>query len=192
MEAIAGYGYGKVGRSPVTLAELRQLEQATGWDAADATTLRRIGDLIGNDAEALVDGWRTVIGAQPELARWFIGPDGHPDENYKARVKKRFVQWVHDICFKPHDQAWLDYQDEIGKRHTPDKKNETDSAATPPVVPLRYLLAFSAVVITSIRGFLQARGAADADLAQLQQSWTRAVLLEIALWSRPYAEEGLW
>ena len=193
-ETIAGYDYGtdRIERSPVTLAELRQLEHAAGWGDADAATLRRVGELIGDDAEALVDSWRNVIGQQPELARWFFGPDGRPDENYKARVKKRFVQWVLDICFKPHDQAWLDYQDEIGKRHTPMKKNLTDGAATPPVVPLRYLVAFSAVVITSIRECLQRRGAADAELVQFQQAWTKAVLLEIALWSRLYAQDGVW
>jgi hypothetical protein len=189
---IAGYDYGRAARSPVTLAELRQVEQGAGWNEADAATLRRLGDLIRTDAEALVDSWRKVIGAQPELARWFVGPDGRPDEDYKARVKKRFVQWVLDICFKPHDQAWLDYQDEIGKRHTPDKKNRTDAAETPPLVPLRYLVAFSAVIVTSIREFLQARGAVDAELAQFQQAWTKAVLLEIALWSRPYVQNGMW
>jgi hypothetical protein len=25
-----------------------------------------------------------------------------------------------------------------------------------------------------------------------QQAWTKAVLLEIALWSRPYTRDGLW
>ena len=193
-ETIAGYDYGtdRVERSPVTLAELRQLEQAAGWSEQDAAALRRMGELIGDDAEALVDSWRSVIGRQPELARWFFGPDGRPDEHYKAQVKKRFVQWVLDICFKPHDQAWLDYQDEIGRRHTPAKKNVTDGAATPSLVPLRYLIAFGGVVVTSIRGFLQERGAADADLVRFQQAWTRAVLLETALWSRAYVKDGLW
>jgi hypothetical protein len=193
-ETIPGYDYGsaRIERSPVTLAELRHLEQAAGWRDADAATLRRMGELIRDDAEALVDSWRKVIGEQPELARWFFGPDDRPDENYKARVKKRFVQWVLDVCLEPHDQAWLDYQDEIGKRHTPARKNMTDDAATPSVVPLRYLVAFSAVVTTSIREFLKGRGVGDADLVQFQQAWTKVVLLAIALWSRPYAKDGLW
>jgi hypothetical protein len=193
-ETIAGYDFGtdRVDRSPVTLTELRHVEQAAGWGDADAAALRRMGELIREDAEALVDSWRKAIGEQPELGRWFFGPDSRPDEDYKARVKKRFEQWVLDICFKPHDLAWLDYQDEIGKRHTPAKKNMTDGAATPSVVPLRYLVAFSAVVINSIREFLQGRGPTDADLVQFQQAWTKAVLLEIALWSRPYTKDGLW
>jgi hypothetical protein len=52
--------------------------------------------------------------------------------------------------------------------------------------------AFSAVVITSMREFLQERGIADADLVQCQRAWTKAVLLDIALWSRPYTQDGLW
>src|SRR5437899_1747916 len=80
------------------------------------------------------------IAAHPELARWLFDPSGTPDEAYKAAVKKRFVQWVRDTCMRPRDQAWLDYQEEIGLRHTPAKKNQTDSVHTPPVVPLRYLI----------------------------------------------------
>jgi len=70
-ESIGGYDYGteRIEHSPITLAELRQLEHAAGWSDGDAAELRRIGELIRNDAEALVDSWRKVIAEQPELAR---------------------------------------------------------------------------------------------------------------------------
>jgi hypothetical protein len=171
-----GYDFASpaVERSPVTLEELRHLEYAVGWTDRDRETMHRLGVVIGDHAEAIVDGWRKVIGGNPELARWFVGPDGKPDENYKARVKQRFVQWVRDVCFRPHDQAWLDYQEEIGKRHTPLKKNHTDHAATPPGVPLRYLIAFTATVITSIRTFAREHGAQQSDLDDFEASWSRA------------------
>ena len=73
---------------------------------------------------------------------------------YKAKVKKRFVQWVLDACFGHHDQAWLDCQEEIGLRHTPEKKNQTDGAHTPAVAPLRYLIAFGTVVASARGGSL--------------------------------------
>jgi len=38
------------------------------------------------------------------------------------QLKRRFVQWVVDVAIRPHDRAWLDYQEEIGLRHTPEKK----------------------------------------------------------------------
>ncbi len=191
---IAGYdfGSGRVPRSPVGLDELRQLEQSVGWTEEDAEILARFGRLIEPQAEAIGDSWRSSIGAQPHLARWFVGPDGKPDDPYKAKVKKRFVQWVVDVCFRPHDQAWLDYQDEIGKRHTPLKKNRTDGARTPELVPMRYTVAFTAVVLTSIRQFVSHKEIAPEDITRFQDAWTRAVMLHVTLWTRAYTRDGLW
>jgi hypothetical protein len=153
---IAGYDYGtaRAARSPVTLDELRALEQTIGWEADDTEALKLAGEVLRDQAEAVVDSLRAQIGGQPHLARWFFGPDGQPDEHYKAAVKKRFVQWVIDACTRPRDQAWLDYQEEIGLRHTPAKKNKTDGTQTPVVVPLRYLFAFVAPNIMVIKQLL--------------------------------------
>src|SRR5260370_35105033 len=120
----------------------------------------------------MVDGWRRGIAAQPEWAGRFCNPNGKPNEDYKAAVKKRFVQWVRDTCMRPRDQAWLDYQEEIGLRHTPAKKNQTDGAHTPPVVPLRYLIALGAGV-NPIRAFL-CRGKHSAEeIEQMQNAWSK-------------------
>jgi hypothetical protein len=86
----------------------------------------------------------------------------------------------------------LDYQEEIGLRHMPAKKNMTDDARTPAVVPQRYLLGFTAVVITTMRGFLAKSGRPEEDITRIQDAWTRAVLLTVTLWSRSYSQEGLW
>lgn len=192
--SIPGYDYGQpaVARSPVSLDELRQLEATVGWSSEDAHVLQRHGDLFRDNAEHMVDSWRAVIGAQPHLAKWFFSPDGKPDDEYKARVKKRFVQWVLDACFRPHDQAWLDYQEEIGLRHTPDKKNRTDGVQTPSLVPLRFLIPFGAVVATTTRKFFVDAGIRDEELHKLEAAWARAVQLHITLWSRPYVKDGLW
>ena len=191
---IPGYEYGAahVAQSPVTRDELRQLEATVGWSADDARVLRDAAELLIPRAEALVDHLRAQIGRQPHLAQWFFGPDGKPDEAYKAAVKKRFVRWVTDLCTRPHDQAWLDYQEEIGLRHTPARKNKTDGAHTPPVVPLRYLFAFSAPTVLAVAEVLSAGGWPAARVEAARQAWTKAVLLEITLWSRPYVREGLW
>lgn len=191
---IPGYEYGAahVAQSPVRRDELRQLEATVGWRDDDARVLRDAAELLIPRAEALVDHLRAQIGRQPHLAQWFFGPDGKPDEAYKAAVKKRFVRWVTDLCTRPHDQAWLDYQEEIGLRHTPAKKNQTDGAHTPPVVPLRYLFAFSAPTVLAVAEFLSAGGWPVARVEAARQAWTKAVLLEITLWSRPYVREGLW
>jgi len=44
------------------------------------------------------------------------------DRDYAAVVAKRFGQWVLDSARATYDQAWLDYQYEIGLRHHRSKK----------------------------------------------------------------------
>ena len=139
----------------------------------------------------MVDSWRAVIGSQPHLAHWFVKPDGTPDDAYKASVKRRFVQWVVDVALRPHDRDWLNYQHEIGLRHTPAKKNNTDGTHTPPVVPLRFLLGFVPIVLP-IRQFFADAIKDGAELKRIEDAWTKAVLLHITLWSRPYVLDDLW
>jgi Protoglobin len=117
------------------------LEQAVGWTADDAKLLAKHADVFRAKAEVMVDSWRAVIGSQPHLSHPFTKPDGMPDDDYKVSVKRRFEQWVVDVATLAHDSDWLDYQFEIGLRHTPAKKNVTDGADTPAFVPFRYLWA---------------------------------------------------
>lgn len=192
--SIPGYDYGRpdISHSPVSIKELLQIEATIGWNEQDAAILQRHSDLFRENAEHMVDAWRAQIGAQPFLVAAFVGPDGKRDEGYAARVKSRFVQWVVDACVRPHDQAWLDYQEEIGLRHTPEKKNRTDDAQTPPVVPLRYLIAFGMAMAITSRPFFVAAGIRDSELQKLEDAWSKAIYLHIAMWSRPYTREGLW
>jgi hypothetical protein len=185
------YGKGKSATSPVSEAELLHLEQAAGWTPHDVKVLARHAEIFRAKAELMVDSWRSVIGSQPHLSHPFTKPDGSPDDEYKARVKRRFVQWVIDAATRPHDRDWLNYQFEIGLRHTPAKKNVTDGAHTPPVVPFRYLLSFIPVVLP-VRSFFKDVIQDDGDLNDLESAWTKAVILHVALWSRAYLDADLW
>ena len=191
---IHGYDYGttRAAHSPITLDELRMLEQTVGWTKEDADAIAMAGEVLAGQEEGMVDSWRSIIGEHEHLAKWFFGPDGKPDEAYKAAVKKRFVRWVSDLCRRERDQAWLDYQEEIGLRHTPAKKNRTDEAQTPNVVPLRYLLVFAGPVIMGARAFLAKKRHPQAEVERMHQAWTKSFLLTLTLWSRPYARDGLW
>jgi hypothetical protein len=191
--SIPGYDYGtsRSAISPVSERDLSELEQTAGWTSVDAGVLARHSELFRAKAESMVDSWRAVIGAQPYLAHWFVKPDGMPDHAYKASVKRRFVQWVVDVALRPHDRDWLNYQQEIGLRHTPAKKNKTDGAHTPQLVPFRYLVGFVPVVLP-IRQFFAEAVEDEAELKRIEDAWTKAVLIHIALWSRPYLKEDLW
>jgi hypothetical protein len=191
---IPGYSYGTtdVPHSPVSMDELKNLEAAVGFTEEDASWLRAAAGILVPQAEAMVDCWRQSIARQPDLLRSFLDAMGKPDENYKAAVKRRFVQWVSDVCLRSHDQEWLDYQEEIGLRHTPAKKNRTDGGHTSFFVPQRYLVGFTAVVITSARAFLTASKKPQGDIERMQDAWTRAVILNISLWCRPYSGPITW
>jgi hypothetical protein len=76
-------------------------------------------------------------------------------------------------------------------RHTPAKKNATDGKQTPALVPLRYLLGFVPVVLP-IREFFDGFVQDETELKDMQEAWTKAVLLHVTLWSRPYSSQGLW
>lgn len=180
---IPGYDFGSPSAaiSPLTLAELHQMEQTLGWTDEDAQILLRHSAFFEKHAEPMVVSWRAVIAAHPHLAMWFFDPDHKPDEAYKARVKNRFVQWAIDVATRPHDRSWLNYQEEIGLRHVPSKKNMTDGRHTPAVVPLRHLLTFLPVVL-DIGSFLE-EGIGDQKASKsIQAAWTKAVHLHIALW----------
>jgi hypothetical protein len=83
------------------------------------------GEVLTDQAEDMVTAWRTRLAEHPHLAIYSAAPDGSLNPDYSAASKPRFVRWVIDACTRPFDQTWLDYQ-EIGLRHTRDKKNVTD------------------------------------------------------------------
>jgi hypothetical protein len=145
-QSIPGYEFGSLqsAKSPLSMEELRQLEQTLGWTGEDERLLRKHIEFFRSHAESMVDAWRAVIGAQPHLAQWFVYPDGNPDNEYNARVKRRFVQWVVGVAARTHDQAWLDYQEEIGLRHTPQKK-------TRPTIVIRLRTFHCAISLLSFR-----------------------------------------
>jgi hypothetical protein len=68
----------------------------------------------------------------------------------------------------------------------------TDHAHTPPLVPLRYLAAFTSVVVTTAKEFLAKKGLSSKEVDRMHAAWTKAVMLTLALWSRPYTKEELW
>jgi hypothetical protein len=92
----------------------------------------------------------------------------------------------------PLDQDWLNYQHEIGLRHTRAKKNLTDHADSLDHIPLRYLLAFTAVVIATSRDYLAAEGASPQQVDRMHAAFTKSVMLHVTAWTRPYVGAADW
>lgn len=76
-----GYTYGTpdAARSPLTLEELRRLEQAVGLTDEDEPDLRRAGEVLAPQAADMVDAWRAMLAEFPHLASYSAKPDGTPN-----------------------------------------------------------------------------------------------------------------
>ncbi|HZV51583.1 MAG TPA: protoglobin domain-containing protein [Candidatus Dormibacteraeota bacterium] len=192
-ETIPGYDFGApdLQRSPVSPEDLRLLERTLLWSEEDDRYLRMAAEVLDGQVDQVLDLWYDYVASHEHLVRYFAGPDGQPIGSYLERVRARFAQWVRDVCRRPRDQAWLDYQHEIALRHTSAKKNRTDGVESVPEVPLRYMVAFIFPITATMRRFLAARGHGQADVDGMHTAWFKAVVLHVCLWCQPYAA-GRW
>jgi Protoglobin len=189
---IPGYTFGTdaVTRSPVTLQELELLKATLLLGDGDLGALRRSGEVLAGQVEEILDVWYGFVGANPHLLAAFTGPDGQPDDAYLAAVRRRFGRWILDTARAEYDQAWLDYQHEIGLRHHRTGKNRTDGAQAADHIPLRYVLALLVPITTILKPFLAKGGATPEEVEAMHQAWVKAVLLQVILWSHPYVRDG--
>lgn len=190
---IPGYTYGtpEVRQSAVSLRDLELLKKGVDFKPEDEEYLRRAGEILADQTEELVKTWREVIAANPHLVQYSLGADGKPDPHYSADSGLRFRQWILDTCFRPYDQDWLDYQREIGLRHTSLKKNQTDHVDSAPYIPLRYVIAFTAVINDTVKPFLAAKSPSAEETEKMHRAWCKSVQLQIALWSEAYLDAEL-
>jgi hypothetical protein len=120
-DVISGYEYGdrQTPTSSITLEELAALKVSAGFTDEDARFLHMAGDVLEDQTEAIVKHWRSgIIASIPNLARHSRSPANEPLPDYLAKGNLRFRQWILDTCFRPYDQDWLNYQQEIALRHT--------------------------------------------------------------------------
>ncbi len=192
--SIPGYTYGTeaVARSPVSEEELALLKRAVMFTDEDERYLRLAGEVLADQIDEILDLWYGWVGSHPHLVYYFSGPDGQPLAEYLQAVRQRFGQWILDTCTRPYDRYWLDYAHEIGLRHHRSKKNQTDGVASVPHIPLRYLIAFIYPIGSTIRLFLGRKGHSPEEVEKMHQAWWKAVVLQVALWAYPYANEGDW
>ena len=189
-DQLQGYSFGatELATSPVTLDDLHRLEQTVLWSDDDRRWLRRAGDLLVPQTEAILDVWYGFVGSHGQLLETFHGADGAPDAAYLTAVRGRFGRWIADVCHRDWDQAWLDQQHEIGLRHTRAKKNVTDGvSSTSAEVPMRYLVTLIVPISVTVEPFLRGVAAPDDDVPAMMAAWFKAVTLTVALWTEPYA-----
>jgi len=189
---IPGYTYGtaEAAESPVSLSQLEQLKESVGFTPEDEEYLHIAGQVLEDQTRQIVDTWRGILSSIPHLARHSRRPDGKPIAQYSENSGLRFQQWILDTCFRPYDQDWLNYQYEIALRHTSLKKNKVDRVDSTPYVPLRDIIAFTAVMNDSIKPFLASKSHGSGDVEKMHRAWCKSLQLQIALWSGPYTQRA--
>lgn len=193
MSAIPGYTMGKasVPKAPISWAEFEDMKKSVLFGEEDRRFLRMAGEILGPEVERLLDVWYGFVGSNPHLVKSFQRKsDGKPDETYLGAVRKRFGQWVKDTCAAEYDQKWLDYQFEVGRRHHRSGKNKTDGVEAEENVPLRHLVALIAPIVLTVKPFLEKSGKPAADIEKMHAAWLKAVTLQVAIWTWPYAKQG--
>jgi hypothetical protein len=190
-DVISGYDYAdrRLPTSSITLDELESLKISAGFTEDDTRFLHMAGEVLEDQTEAIVSHWRSgIIAGIPNLARHSRTPANEPLPDYLAKSNLRFRQWILDTCFRPYDQDWLNYQQEIALRHTTVKKNITDGVQSTDHVPYRDIVAFVAVLNETIRPYLAARGHSEEIVSRMHQAWQRSVQIQIAVWGKIYTE----
>jgi hypothetical protein len=193
-EQIPGYDYGsdRVTGSPLTLVDLDRLKAVVGLTEEDQAALTEAAGILADQADDMVTAYRARLGELSWMAPYSGHPDGSPNPEYGAASKPRFDRWIIDACTRPLDQAWLDYQHEIGLRHTTAKKNKTDHADSLDQIPMRYLLGFTGFVMATARGYLSATGVPAERVDRMHSAFIKSVMLHVTVWTRAYVDGTSW
>ena len=191
-DEIYGYSYGEpvVPASAITLQQLEELKESVGLTGEDEQYLRLAGQVLADQTAQVVAHWRgRIIGSIPQLARHSRTPEGDAIPEYMAKSNLRFRQWILDTCMRPYDEDWINYQEEIARRHTSEKKNQVDSVRSTPYVPLRDIIGFIAVMNETIKPYLGAKGHPAAEVDRMHSAWCKSLQLQAAIWARVYMEQ---
>ena len=167
------------------------MQKSVMFGEEDVKYLRLSHDVLKDRVDAILDVWYGFIAATPHLVASFSSvKDGQPLGDYLTAVRARFGQWILDTARAEYDQSWLDYQHEIGLRHYRTKKNRTDGADAPPVVPFRDLFLLLFPVTHTLKPFLASKGHAADEVDRMHAAWVKSCLLQLTLWSQPYITSG--
>ena len=171
------------------MSDLESLKTSVGFTDQDEQFLHLAGEVLADQTKQIVEHWRIgIIASIPNLARHSQTLAGDSIPGYLAQSNLRFQQWILDTCFRPYDQDWLNYQQEIALRHTSLKKNRADGVRSSTYVPYRDIVAFVAVLNETIRPYMAAKRHDEQQVEGMHRAWQKSLQMQIALWAKPYLD----
>jgi Protoglobin len=191
-QKIPGYtlGTAQVAKSPITMHEWEELQKSALFSDEDVFYLRFSEAVLADQVDDLLTAWRGIIFDHPHLRAYYEDHNHKVDTDYAAAVRQRFGQWVLDTARAKYDQAWLDYQYEIGLRHHRSKKNQTDNGHTLGHIRARDLFAFCAALVITMKPYLAKKGDPPEVVNRMVDAWWKSMILQATLWMQPYVRDG--
>lgn len=189
-QQVPGYDLGddSIPEAPIDEAEFDRLKQSVMFTEEDEEYLQEAGELLEPQIDEILDVWYGFVGDHDFLLEYFADAEtGEPIDEYLERVRERFGQWIKDTCDTPYDEAWLDYQFEIDRRHHRTGKNETDDVDSVEIIHQRYLIAFIYPITATIRDFLETGDHDRETVENMYHAWFKSVTLQVTIWTYPYA-----
>jgi len=192
-QKIPGYDLGtdKVAKSPISIEEWEELKKSALFSEEDIVYLRFSEDILKDQVQELLKIWCGVIFDHPLLRAYDEDPKTHKvDTDYASAVAKHFGQWATDTARAKYDQAWLNYQYEIGLRHHRTKRNKTDHGLTLGHIRARDLLAFCSSIVVPMKPFLAKKGHPPEVVSRMYEARWKSVILQATLCVQPYVRES--
>src|SRR6187402_2391920 len=109
-KAPSGYTYGTsaVAKSPMSLEELKLLQQSLLFGEDDIKYLKMSHDILKDQTSDILDVWYGFVASTPQLVYFFGNKTtGKPDGEYLAKVRERFAMWILQTAEANYDQKWL-------------------------------------------------------------------------------------
>ncbi|TWI91488.1 protoglobin [Chitinophaga japonensis] len=169
--------------STLSLRDLVLLKRMLLFTREDERYLQMAGEILSDQAEAILDIWYDHMVANDYLAHYFAR-DGQPDADYLNTLRPRFGNWIRQLCQRPYNTQWSQYEQAIAQRYQ-QQSLPTAEMADVPVVFLRYLVTFIYPVTNAIRPFLAKDGHRPEEVEKMHQAWFKAVSLSVILWTYP-------
>ncbi len=169
--------------STLSLRDLVLLKRMLLFTREDERYLQMAGEILSSKAETILDIWYDHMVANDYLGHYFTR-DGQPDTDYLNTLRPRFGNWIRQLCQRPYNTHWSQYEQLIAQRYQ-DQPLPTADMKDVPVIFLRYLVTFIYPVTNAIRPFLSEKGHRPEEVEKMHQAWFKAVSMSVILWTYP-------
>jgi len=192
---IKGYIYGsqEVPKLKITKQELEQLLDSALWTNEDEENRKILGEIIKENMNEILNKIVSYFGSREYLIYYFKDKQGVTTiTEYVNNTVDRLAQWLLDICFRPIDENFVNYQYLIGIRHTYDGKGKADNIESIQHIPMRYMITCIFSVTSVLKEYIEKKLEDPKLVDRLYNTWFKLQVITTALFCAHYAKEGWW